>query len=295
MVRYPLQKIKSSIKNCITIFLTVLVFLLTPLVYGDDSSNGGERNNANSSLKDKWQFTLIPYLWLPSADVDSTVAGVTQSVKLTFGDVIDNFDLFGLSGRFEAWKGKWGLILDLLYADLDGDFKNSNPINPIDPLLNEVNVEIAQANVDFALSYKLCTIALREGYAWPILSIELIGGGRYVYLKQKINPTIRTILTPKVGTSKDWAEPFIGGRIIFQLTEKLSCGVRWDFGGFGIGSASTKTWNLVSGLGYRFSERYQMRVGYHIFDMDYSNGSGNKEFGLDGRLDGPKIGLMYHF
>ena len=89
--------------------------------------------------------------------------------------------------------------------------------------------------------------------------------------------------------------PYIGSRIILQITEKVSGGIRWDFGGFGIGSASTKTWNLVAALRYRFSKRYQIGLGYHIYDTEYSKGSGNDELGLDGRLYGPKIGLTYHF
>ncbi len=104
-----------------------------------------------------------------------------------------------------------------------------------------------------------------------------------------------TRFTPKLGKSKDWAEPFVGGRIVLNLTEKLGFGVRGDIGGFGIGSASDKTWNLVSALTYRFSKKYELRAGYHIYDMDYSNGSGGDEFGLDARLDGPKLGLVYHF
>ncbi|MCK5255224.1 MAG: hypothetical protein KAQ81_04315 [Deltaproteobacteria bacterium] len=279
-----------------TIFIIALVFMLLCLpAYADDFSDNEEDTKAVSSVSDQWKFTLIPYFWLPSADADATVAGVTQSVKLTFGDIIDNFDLFGLSGRFEAWKGKWGLILDLMYTDLDGHFENSDPIAKMNPLLNELNVEIAQANVDFALSYHLCTLALREGYDSPALSINLIGGGRYVYLKQEVTPTIRSTLTPKLGKSKDWVEPFIGAQVLLQLTEKLHCGVRGDFGGFGVGSASTKTWNFAGAIGYRFSERYAIRLGYHIYDIDYSNGSGTDGFGLDGKLDGPKLGIMYHF
>ena len=282
--------------NYKVIFVIVLVFLfMCPLVRADDSSITGENEDADSSQEGQWQFTFIPYLWLPSVDARATVEGKTQKVKLTFSDILDDFDLFGIMGRFEAWKGRLGLILDILYADLDGDFRNSNPLIPTNPLLNELNVEIRQAIVDFAVSYRLCKLPLRKEHHFPILTIEPICGGRYTYLKQELTPTIRNVLTPKLGGSKDWMEPYIGSSILLQITKKVSCGLRWDFGGFGIGSASTKTWKLATGLGYRFSERYQLRLGYEIYDIDYSNGSGNDEFGLDGRLYGPKIGLMYHF
>ena len=276
--------------------LRVLIFLLlTSGLHADDSSITGENSKADSFKEDQWQFTFIPYLWLPSVDARATVEGVTQKVKLTFSDILDDFDIFGIMGRFEAWKGNWGLIFDLLYADLDGNFRNSNPLIPVNPLLNELNVEIRQAIVDFAVSYRFFESPLRKEHHFPILTIEPICGVRYTYLKQELTPTIRNVLTPKLGGSKDWMEPYIGSSIRLQITEKIGCGLRWDFGGFGIGSASTKTWKLAAGIGYRFSERYQLRLGYEIYDIDYSNGSGNDEFGIDGRLYGPKIGLMYHF
>ena len=277
-------------------FVIVLVFfLLCPLVRADDSSIAGEKGKADTSQENKWQFTFIPYLWLPSVDARATVQGKTQKVKLTFSDILDNFDLFGIMGRFEAWKGNWGLILDVLYADLDGDFRNSNPLIPNNPLINKLKVDIKQANVDFAVSYQLCKLPLRKEHHFPILTIAPIFGGRYTYLKQELTPTIKSVLTPKLGGSKDWMEPYIGSRIVLQITKKVSGSIRWDFGGFGIGSASTKTWNLAAAIGYRFSKRYQLGLGYQIYDTDYSNGSGNDKFGFDGRLYGPKIGLMYHF
>ena len=73
---------------------------------------------------DEWEFEFAPYIWLP-ADIDgsSTVAGVTVELDLSLGDIFDNFDVFALTGRLEAWKGdQWGIIFDGMYVGLDGDF-----------------------------------------------------------------------------------------------------------------------------------------------------------------------------
>jgi hypothetical protein len=180
-----------------------------------------------------------------------------------------------------------------MWADLEADFRN--PTARRNPFLNKVEVDIVQINLDFAVSYRLCELTFKEGRASPALSLELIGGTRYVYMKQEIVPTIRSEFSPKLGKSKDWVEPFVGGKIILRLTEKLGIAVRGDFGGFGVGSASTKTWNFTAGFGYRFTDSFELRAGYHIFDIDYINGSGSDGFGMDGKLDGPKLGLTYHF
>ena len=56
--------------------------------------------------EDRWQIEFSPYFWAPAVDADATVGGTTATLDLSFGDLLDNFDVFGLSGRLEAWKGK---------------------------------------------------------------------------------------------------------------------------------------------------------------------------------------------
>ena len=197
--------------NKVIFLIGVVLLLLTPLVHADNSSIAQENNKSDSSEKDQWQFTLTPYLWLPSVDARATVEGKTQKVKLTFSDIIDDFDLFGVMGRFEAWKGNWGLIFDGLYADLDGDFRNSNPLIPSDPLLNELNVEIRQAIVDFAVSYRLFELPLRREHHFPILTIEPILGGRYTYLKQELTP-----INKKHSDSETWWKQRLDGTVYRQ-------------------------------------------------------------------------------
>lgn len=265
---------KKTIPN-----ILVMLFLFHSLAYCDEDVGKTE----------KWEFEVTPYLWLPKIDARSTVNGQTQPLDLTFKDIFDNFDLFGISGRFEAWKGKWGLLFDGMYVDLDGDF------SPPPQILDKVKADITQGNLDIALSYRLCKLPLRKECTLPLLSFDLYGGGRYVYLKQKIRLKNARNNTVNLGKSKDWAEPFVGGCIILKWHEKVACYIRADIGGFGIGSASTKTWNFLGGFGYLLSEKYTLKVGYRIYDIDYSNGSGADEFGLDGKLQGPQIGLTYHF
>jgi predicted porin len=71
--------------------------------------------------------------------------------------------------------------------------------------------------------------------------------------------------------------------------------VKADVGGFGIGSASDLTWNIYSALDYKFGKRTSFDIGYRIYDIDYSKGSGSNEFGLDAQIHGPILGLTYRF
>ena len=56
-----------------------------------------------------------------SIDVDSTVAGSTIPISLSFGDILDEFDVTPISNRFLAWNDRWGIIFDLAYLKLETD------------------------------------------------------------------------------------------------------------------------------------------------------------------------------
>jgi opacity protein-like surface antigen len=267
-------------KTLMTAAFLLVFMMVCPSAYAQDEVSGS----------DEWEFQVTPYFFAPAVDGDSTVDGGTVELDLDFGDVLDDFDVFGLSGRFEAWKGDWGFIVDGMYVDLDGDF--DFPL----PIVNEVGVDIEQFNLDFAVSRRLATMPLREDSDIPWVSFEAIGGARYVDLKQEIRPKpALPVPAPKLGGSEDWVEPFVGGRITLALSEKWNLLARGDVGGFGIGSASDLTWNLLIGARYRFSQRASLVGGYRIFDIDYERGSGANEFAFDAQLDGPQIGVTIYF
>ena len=95
----------------ITVFSMALLLIFT-LAYGQSEASDSKT----------WEFQVSPYFFAPSLDADSTLDGGTVPMDLSFSDILDNFDVFGLSVRVEAWKGKWGFIFDGSYTDIDGDF-----------------------------------------------------------------------------------------------------------------------------------------------------------------------------
>ncbi len=71
--------------------------------------------------------------------------------------------------------------------------------------------------------------------------------------------------------------------------------VRADASGFGIGSASNLTWSLNAGGSWHFTPAFDLKFGYRLIDLDYDNGSGVNEFGLDLRMHGPYIAATFRF
>jgi len=231
-----------------------------------------------------WDVTVAPYAWLAAIDATVTTSGIQTDLDLSFNDILDNFDLIAFSTRVEAWKEKKGFILDVGYLELGTD---------IDVAVLNVDVDIEDFNIVLSGGYRILDEHTGDNGKHPV-TLDGIVGLRYHYLKQKIKIT-GPAPTINLGGSKDWVEPVVGGRVKVGLSDKWTWVVIGDIGGFGIGSASDLSWGLLTGFGYKINERFESRFGYRHFDIDYSNGSGSNEFGMDGSMDGIYVALGIGF
>jgi len=159
-----------------------------------------------------------------------------------------------------------------------------------------MDLELGMA--DLGLAYRLLEQRFGKNCKQK-LTFEPYGGLRYVYLLEKVDLTSDFVLIDsrgkRLGKSENWVEPFIGGRIIWDLNDKMAINVRADAGGFGIGSASKLIWNFVADIEYKLTKKVSLSAGYKILDIDYSRGSGSDKLGVDGKLKGPVIGMTILF
>ena len=273
----------------VTIALTVLaVGLICSSAYGQEKM----------TASDDWEIRLMPYFWFISIDAEGTVGGTSSSlsadVDLSFGDIMDYID-FGAMGRLEAWKGKWGLTFDGLFLNLSADksFRGSQI-----PVGVNLDVDARIGSADFGLAYRLFEQRFGNENKQS-LDFEPYGGLRYAYLREKVDLTVAIAGVGSagrtLGTSEDWVEPFVGGRVIWGLNDKLAINIAGDAGGFGIGSASDLTWQIKGGVDYKLSKNVTFNAGYRYLELDYSRGSGANEFGVDLRAKGPFVGLEILF
>jgi hypothetical protein len=227
-----------------------------------------------------WRFMLEPYLWLPSIKGTSTIDGFSADVDATFNDIIDSFDVFGLSGRAEAHKERFGLFLDVLWIDLDGDFGSASaPGFRVEPDIEEIKV-------DFGLMYEAARWETSQGS----IAISPLVGGRFTWLKQRVklrgSAQARTL-----GERETWWEPFVGARIAWQVSKPFDITVQGDVGGFGVGS--DLTWQVAGMFGFRFTDWFKLNLGYAVYEVDWSTGSGRGKQGFDVTEHGPRIGLQF--
>jgi hypothetical protein len=278
---------KEILKYSACVFLSVIVISLP--TYAQDTSQ---------STND-WEIRLMPYFWMPSLDAEGTIGGplggsLSGNVDLSFGDVLDYLD-FTAMGRVEAWKGKWGLIFDGLFMNLsaDGSFQGSRGLTNFN-----LDADVRLGMADFALAYRLIENRFGKNNMQR-LAFEPYGGLRYGYLREKIDLNVNIAGVGSVGgtlgTSEDWVEPFVGGRVVWDLNDKWSLNARGDAGGFGIGSASNLTWQIAGGVDYKITKNMILNAGYRYVELDYSRGSGSDELGIDLRAKGPYLGLTILF
>ena len=181
-----------------------------------------------------------------------------------------------------------------LYMDIGAEFSTPQGLVSTD-------IDVKVTMLEFGLGYRLLETPVGKDDNQK-LTFDLLGGGRYMNLKGEVDVITNGPLSGlglAVGSTYDrrgeWVDPFIGGRLKWDINEKLAANVRFDFGGFGIGEGSNLTWNFLAGIDYKLKENVSLKAGYRIFDLDHDSGSGSNEFGMDAQFRGPIIGLMILF
>jgi opacity protein-like surface antigen len=273
----------KRLRRTSTTAVLISLALFSSLAQGQDNQVGSK----------EWEVQFTPYFWVADLEGDATLRGRTGPVDVGFSDIWDNLD-FGLMGRVEAWQGKWGLYFDGLYMDLGAEFSTPQGLVSTD-------IDFKMIMLEFGIGHRLWETQVGEETNQK-LSFDFLGGGRYMNLKGEVDVITNGPLSGlglAIGSTfsrrEEWVDPIVGGRLRWDIDEKLATVVRFDFGGFGIGEGSNLTWNLLAGIDYQLSKNMSLKAGYRIFDIDYDSGSGSNEFGLDAQFRGPILGLTYSF
>ena len=252
------------------VMLVLVIGLVCPMAYGE---------GPNKTDADDWQFSITPYLWAVGLNGDMTVKGVDSDVDVNFSDILTNLDI-ALEAHFEVWKGKWGGFFDGTYVKLKTDAGTTG----------NIDITSTIVLVDFGGFYRVGT--------WPVGSPENVGrslsfdalvGGRYTDLKVKFDPD----RLPSFDQDKSWTDLIVGGRMIFDFSEKWAFILRGDIGGFGISGSSDFTANGIGLVGWTFHPSWTLMGGYRALYQDYETGSGSNEFKYDVTTHGPILGLTF--
>ncbi len=145
----------------------------------------------------EWRFIFAPYLFLPvSTSGTSTVAGREADIDLNLREVFDVLN-FAASGRLEAWRGDFGLMIDGYYVNIGGDGSVSG-LGPGGGLTAGGDIKTKQAYVSIAGAYRVAHGALDSGRRW---AFDVGAGAKFNSLEQTADAAAASA-GPKPGGSR---------------------------------------------------------------------------------------------
>ena len=251
--------------NFVVLVLLVASFLITATL-----SPAGAQVLEKS---DHWKSFVSIYGWVPAFTGDAKFKGLDFEVDTTYGDTLDNLKFFAM-GHYEGYKGRWGIMVDAMYGQLEKDKDYTGGALP-----GARQFKLTQSLVEVAIPYRL---------TWNPVVADVFIGGRYNYLYGEIG-------IPSVPVKRDdtlaFVDPIVGGRVFFPLAKGWTLGLRGDLGGFGIGNASDLAANGNVSINWQLNEVFSLQGGYRALYMKYNEGENE----WNATQHGPWLGIGFSF
>lgn len=237
--------------------------------------------NAWAQNSDNVDWKIAPYLWTVGIDGSATLVGYEQDLDLSFGDILDDFEVGG-SAYGEIGKGHHAFHVDYTYLRLKPEPSPlpSPPTPPDSTMATKMTINIFEA----AYNYRF------DG----LNSTALVAGARYMDIALRMTPQIEgpelPIETPfpqdPLEFGPNWWDAFVGVKTHNQIGEK------WSFefyGTLGYGG-SDWPWTLQAMFSRSFSNDNRLGLGARVWGIDYSDNNGL--MGEYAAIDATFFGLM---
>ena len=233
------------------------------LVIADDPPSSGTESTSAATPgsppvgepTSDWHFAVSPYLWFPGVHGTVGARGHEASIHASAGDLLSHFR-FGLMGLVDTRYKRIVMPVDAMWIRLGAN--NALP-------LTDGAVTAKVTGSEFLLTPKI-------GYRLvdsEIVKIDALTGFRYWHIGESLRlSTSDTSL--KFSGSQNWVDPLVGGRILANLSPKVSVSIGGDVGGWNTGSLLDYQFGGV--LGYRIKPAVVLQAGYRYLSVDYRNG-----------------------
>jgi len=228
---------------------------------------------------EEWQFGAEMYFWSASIGGESATGG---DIDIGIGTLLDDLDM-AIMGAFGARKGKWMLVADVVYLDVDKKktVTVDLPGGMDESFTGSADVGLKGWIVTPSARYNL--IDSEKG------SLNLLGGARYLWLeavlKLKTSDPLENRQTRLSDSGSVW-DAVIGVNGDIGISEKWYLSYYLDIGA----GQSDFTWQVFAGVGYRF-KKLDAILGYRYLDWNFDN---NEVFD-DLNLSGAFIGATFWF
>ncbi|UCC74672.1 MAG: hypothetical protein JSV86_09020 [Gemmatimonadota bacterium] len=117
--------------------------------------------------------------------------------------------------------------------------------------------------------------------------LDLLAGGRYFDVRYELLEAG----SQQAESSEGWIDPLVAARLELPLSSRWSLKLASHLGGFGLGS--DLIWGAEGAVLYNLLENLAVGLGYRVWAVDYSSGSGETLFAYDLTHTGPGIGVIF--
>lgn len=243
---------------------------------------------------DSWEFGAAIYGWFPDISGQTTFSppGGDGDFTVGIGDILDNLQ-FTFQGAFDARKGQWGLLTDVIYMDL-GKTKTNIREGVIGDIELPIELE-GSVNLDMK-SWIWTTAAYYRMVDQQETTFDLLGGVRYIDVDQSLGWRFsgEAGQTPLPGRNGEVAVSGSNWDAVIGLRGRLALGQgnKWFlpyYADVGTGD-SDLTWQAMAGVGYAFGWGEVSGVWRHI---SYDQSSGHPI--ADMEFSGPAIGAIFRW
>jgi hypothetical protein len=217
-----------------------------------------------------WSFVFEPYFMAPYMDGKSGIGPLDVNVSSSPSDIFSNLN-WGAMGLFELNNGRFGLVVDLTYMNLETT-SDRRFLESIGGHQGGYSVTGLVRVQEHAEAY--------AGVRINDLGVRLAGTG--------------PLGTPRSASrNESWVDPIVGMRVNLPFSRTVDFTMLADVGGFGIGSDITvQAWPT---LGFRLSDSIRAKLGYRLIYTGYETGEGPDRFSYEVLTHGPSLGVQFRF
>ncbi len=258
------------------------------LLYPNQESQPPETTPIPEQTSD-WRFIFQSQWWLPLRIKGSIEVGPTSTdMDIDLRTLIDDLK-FIIEGGFEVTNDQWSFLVWGLYMNIGTDVTTDVPLGTFDTSLG-----FKMTHVNMAVAYRVGDWPLEKGKT-ATMGLDLLAGLILWDTDLEVSERFPGGFDPMIKEEDSWVDLIIGGRILFDISDKFNASLRGEVGGFGIGSSSSLTWNVTLLGEYKFHPNWSLVAGYRYLDLDWEQGSGLDRIGYDWTIHGPIIGVNIHF
>lgn len=229
-----------------------------------------------------FRWIVAPYAWLTGISGTVGAKGYDASVNVSFADLSKYLNLAAMVHAEMLYRERFGLFTDFNYSLLSDQASSKRAT---------LDAKMSLLLTDVVAFYRLGSLPLGASQK-ASMDFDLLAGVRIWNLAVKLDgQTARR--GSNIFAEKTWADPIVGARATFHLSDDWLLSLRGGVGGFSVSSAFT--WDTTALIGYTFWKHGTVLAGYRAVGVNYNSGSGNSAFKFDTTLSGPIIGVAFTF